>query len=122
MFGLTVGQTVVLACVLAVVLAVALTAWRAWWETMENHNTVCAILGITDESCRRETRVGYGRFGLPFTMGRPKRIRIVAPDKAIPGIRSMRQAADAGIQIASSLGMRESVADTRLRAHTWELT
>lgn len=116
-------QTMVgLACVLAIVLAVSLPFLHAWRETVENRETVCAFLRIGDGPWRDRLRIRYGRLGLPFTFGRPKLIRITVPDKAVPWIESMEQAADVGIQMAASLGMSESVAGTRRRAHTWELT
>ena len=110
-------------CVVALaVLAVAGLVRRAVRETRENRETVCAILGVDCATAGRGVRISYGRLRVPFTLGRPRVVRIRVADKLIAGIENREQANDRGLRICSSLGMSECDALTGRRCHLWVLT
>ena len=107
-------------CAVALVVA-GLVGW-AFYETRENRETVCAILGVDCAAAGRGVRISYGRLRVPFTLGRPRVVRIRVADKLIAGIENREQANDRGLRICSSLGMSECDALTGRRCHLWVLT
>ena len=120
--SLTTGQTILLIIIGVLLLAAIALVAAACHETVENRETICAILGVDDPDDQRHVWIQYGKARLPFTLGRPSVIHIAVPDKLAPQIEDMGQAADLGVRMRDSLAMREAEATRGKRRHLWVLS